>query len=166
VTQDKKNSALRSPWFYFWISLVIIVLGVNITMIMFSADKNPGLVVEDFYERGQDYEENMLEKQQKSKLWKGEYQVEKNLILNQPANISFSLKGTQGSFATVDHLTLYVYRPADATMDFKVEMSKGENNLYSAQLTFSKKGVWDLLAAASIKGEEYNFAKRVFVKEK
>lgn len=166
MTNDKKNSALRSPWVYTWIALVIVVLAVNITMIMFSKDKNPGLVVDDFYERGQDYEENMAEKLKKNLQWKSEYQITEPLVLNKPSTIGFKLENTEVKDVKVDKVTLYVYRPADAKLDFNVNMTQGDDKTSTAQVTFPAKGLWDLLVSVTVGEEEFNFGKRVFIKEK
>lgn len=166
MTNDKKNSAWRSPWVFAWISLVVIVLVVNITMIMLSTNKNPGLVNDDFYERGQDYEENMAERLEKNLQWESEYQIDQPLVLNKPANITFQLKKTDGEFPKIDKVELYIYRPSDKNMDFKADMIQEDKHINKAQVSFPAKGIWDLLVAVRIGDEEFNFGKRVFVKEK
>ncbi|MCG8425825.1 MAG: FixH family protein, partial [Chromatiales bacterium] len=66
---SEKQKALRSPWVIAWISMFVIFVIANIVMIYLAADR-PGLVVDDYYERGQDYEENMLKRMAKDPGWK------------------------------------------------------------------------------------------------
>ncbi|MCW8957281.1 MAG: FixH family protein, partial [Gammaproteobacteria bacterium] len=57
ISQDNPH-AWRNPWVLGWIALVVIVLVVNIAMISLAFITNPGLVTEDYYEKGIDHEEN------------------------------------------------------------------------------------------------------------
>lgn len=166
MADDKKNSALRSPWVYGWILLVVVVLAVNFTMIMFSRDKNPGLVNDDFYERGQDYEKNMAERLAKNLQWKSQYIFNAPIKLNVPQEIKFHLENVNGEYPQIDAIDLYVYRPADAKLDFKQDMKQIDNYTSVGTITFPAKGIWDLLVAVKIGEEEFNFGKRVFVEEK
>jgi len=45
-------------------------------------------------------------------------------------------------------------------------MQKSQNNMnYQANMTFTSKGKWDLLASIIIDGAEVNYPKRIFVKD-
>ena len=46
------SSAWRSPWFIGLDWMVAVVLAVNATMITLAFVTNPGLVIDDYYERG------------------------------------------------------------------------------------------------------------------
>jgi len=67
---DEKQLWYKSPWLIGWLLLVVIVLAVNAYMITQSINNFPGLVVDDFYERGQDYEENINKKLENNNKWK------------------------------------------------------------------------------------------------
>ena len=72
-----KNSAWRSPWVIAWVAMVIIFFSMNLFMIFMATDNNPGLVVDNFYERGQDYEKNMLKRQARNPGWVMQMQLPK-----------------------------------------------------------------------------------------
>ena len=52
--------AWRSPWIIAWFVLVGVFLAVNGVMIYLAVTTNPGLVVEDYYDRGQHYERHLV----------------------------------------------------------------------------------------------------------
>ena len=52
ISQDNPN-AWRNPWVLGWLALVAVVLVVNAVMITIAFVTNPGLVTEDYYEKGQ-----------------------------------------------------------------------------------------------------------------
>jgi len=51
--EKDSNKAINSPWFWAWVLLIIIVLSVNGVMVYFAYESNPGLVTDNYYERGQ-----------------------------------------------------------------------------------------------------------------
>ncbi len=165
AANSNKQSWYKSPWVIGWLLLVIVVLAVNAFMIFQSVNNFPGLVVDDFYERGQNYEENMLKKLENNQKWTTEFQLS-DVHMNKPASINFTISDSAGIPATVEKITLFAYRPADAKEDFSVPMSWSDNKqAYQASMTFGSKGQWDLLASIVIAGTEVNYAKRIYVKE-
>ena len=64
-----KNSAWRSPWVIGWVAMVVTFLSMNLFMVYMAIDTSPGLVVDDFYDRGQDYEKHMLDRQARDPGW-------------------------------------------------------------------------------------------------
>lgn len=165
TSENKKQSWYKSPWVIGWLSLVVTVLVVNGYMIFQSINDFPGLVVDDFYERGQDYEENINKKLENNAKWATEFQVPE-IHHNKPVTISFSIKDEAGILSPVEKITLFAYRPSDAKKDFSTSMTLAENkNSYQSTMTFDTKGKWDLLASAVIDGIEVNYAQSIFVKD-
>lgn len=164
-TNSNKQAWYKSPWVIGWLFLVLIVLSVNAFMIFQSVNDYPGLVVDDFYERGQDYEENILKKLENNQKWKTEFKLQE-IHLDKATTININIKDKDGNFAIVEKATLFAYRPADAKQDFSVPMSLSEDkSYYVAEATFNRKGNWDLLFSAVIDGIEVNYPKRIFVKD-
>ena len=130
----------------------------------------PGLVVDDFYERGQDYEENIHKKIENNEKWVTEFQIDE-IYLNKPTVISIAVSDKAGVSASPEKVTLYVYRPSNSQIDFNVPMKLSADKLlngkpvYQATVTFEAKGKWDLLASINIDGVEVNYANNVFVKD-
>ncbi|MBF0266863.1 MAG: FixH family protein [Gammaproteobacteria bacterium] len=162
--QNKTNSRwFKSPWVLAWLLLVIIVLTVNIYMIIQSKSNFAGLVVDDFYDRGQDYEENIHIKLANNEKWNTRFYLDK-VYHNKPAIIKFNIKDKQNKPLIMDKIKLYIYRPADAKQDFSVDMVPAEvSGTYQSTVTFTLKGEWDLLASIKINGTEVNYGRRLFV---
>lgn len=158
-----KNSALRSPWVIAWITTLLVVLAANIVMIYLAVDANPGLVVEDYYERGQDYEKHMTARMQRDPGWKMRVAMPSEPALATPTNVHFYVNDKEGNPVEGDSVTFYAYRPSDAKADFAVPMTMLEPGHYQAEVAFPLKGVWDSLVSIQKEGDEYNQAKRLIV---
>ena len=164
-SSSNKQSWYKSPWVVGWLLLVLVVLAVNSFMIFQSVNDYPGLVVDDFYERGQDYEENILKKLENNQKWTADFKLQE-IHLNKATSIVITLIDKAGNLATVEKATLYAYRPSDAKQDFSVVMDLSEDKKhFVAEATFNRKGNWDLLASAVIDGIEVNYPQRIFVKD-
>jgi len=163
---NNKQTWYKSPWVIGWLLLVLTVLAVNAYMIMQSINDFPGLVADDFYERGQDYEENIHKKMQNNEQWKTRFILPK-VVANQPATITFIINNKQDHLASVEHITLYAYRPSSSKLDFSQPMLLAHAKQgYQTTMTFSAKGKWDLVASAVIDGVEVNYAQALFVNAK
>lgn len=164
-SHSKKQSWYKSPWVIGWLLLVATVLVVNGYMIYQSVNDFPGLVVDDFYERGQDYEENILTKLESNQKWTTDFHLS-DIHLNTETNIGFTITDSEGKPVNVEKITLFAYRPSDAKKDFSVPMTvTSDKKRYQANMQFDSKGKWDLLASAVIDGTEVNYAKIIFVKD-
>ncbi len=165
TSTNKIQHWYKSPLLLIWLFLVLMAMSGTIYMVIQANSGFSGLVVEDFYERGQDYEENIHKKLENNAKWTPAFKVNE-IKLNQQTTIEFALSDKQGKPAVVEKLTLFVYRPSNAKEDFSVPMSiLNDGKTYQAQITFSIKGKWDFLASAIIDGVEVNYAKSIFVKD-
>jgi nitrogen fixation protein FixH len=162
----KKNSALRSPWVIGWIALVITVLTVNGVMIFLAVENKPGLVVEDYYERGQDYEKHMLERMQRNPGWLMKIDAPDPIFESEPAWFRFTVVDKAGLPVTPKAVMFFAYRPSDARRDFSVPMEPEAPGRYGASAEFPLKGVWDILVSVQGGEDEYNTARRINVAEK
>jgi nitrogen fixation protein FixH len=156
----------KSPWLLGWLFLVLMAMAGTINMVIQANQGFPGLVVDDFYERSQDYEENIVSKIENNERWKTAFTLQE-IKLDTPSQIKFTITDKQGQAAKVDKITLFAYRPADAKQDFSVPMAliKDSKDRYQADITFNRKGKWDLLASVIIAGIEVNYAQKIFVKD-
>ncbi len=163
---SKKHSALRSPWVIGWIALVITVLTVNGVMIFLAVEHNPGLVVEDYYERGQDYEKHVLERMRRNPGWSMKIDVPAPVAQDQPTWFRFAVVDKAGRPVSSESVTLFAYRPSDAKRDFSVPMESEAPGLYRAKAAFPLKGVWDILVSIQGAEDEYHTARRINVAER
>ena len=153
---DKKQSAWRNPWVIAWVSILIGFFIISGTRIYFAVTTSPGLVVDDYYERGQDYEENILKRRARDPGWKMKILVPKYVDIAKPTLFGFSVMDKEGNPVTPDAVTFYVYRPSDKNLDFSVPMEQIESGRYQAEISFPLLGVWDILVSVKNGEDEYN----------
>ncbi len=158
-----KKSAWQSPWVIAWVAMVVIFFTMNVIMIYLAQTNNPGLVVEDFYERGQDYEKNMLKRQARNPGWQTKVDLPRKFGVNEAVKCRFSVNDRNGEPVDPTGVTFYAYRPSDARQDFSVPMTKVETGIYEAEVSFPLKGAWDILVSARNGEDEYNTPKRIGV---
>lgn len=163
---SKKNSALRSPWVIGWFALVITVLAVNGIMIFLAVEHNPGLVVEDYYERGQNYEKHILERMKRNPGWLMQIDVPVPVLKDKPTWFRFTVVDKAGLPVTAEGATFFAYRPSDAKRDFSKPMEQEAPGRYRAKVEFPLKGVWDILVSVQGREDEYNTARRISVAER
>jgi len=173
---SNKQSAFRSPWVIGWLVLLLTVLAMNITMVYFSQDGFSGLVVDDAYERGKDYHENMRKRIEERPKWntRVEFAGAKNFMgdlkvhaFNKPVKLDYVVTDQQGSPVEPHSVTFYAYRNSDASQDFSMQMSRIEAGHYQAEISFPLKGVWDTYITATT-GDgniEHNTAQNIFAEE-
>ena len=147
ISQDNKE-AFRNPWVLGWIAAIVLVLLVNLGFIVTAIVTNPGLVEKDYYEKGRDLEAEFvtLQKTRQRLGWKMKLDAVHKPVINQPARYTFSVVDKAGVPIDGELATLHAYRPSDASSDFDVEMQEIAPGIYSAELTFPLKGIWDLIA--------------------
>lgn len=160
----RKEKALQSPWVLFWIGLFVVFVSANILMIYLAADR-PGLVAENYYERGQDYENTMLKRQRMRPDWDMLIHPPQQILVNQPAVFEFSVADRAGTPVAVDGAVFRVYRPADARQDFELEMEAIGAGRYRARVTFPLPGVWDILVSTLVGEQEWNSSLQIFARK-
>ena len=164
ISQDNPN-AWKNPWVIGWVSLVVIVVQVNIVMISLAFITSPGLVHEDYYEKGQDYEQNInkLSAQRNALAWSYTTDFPSKPVMNKTAHYSFNLVDKYG-VALIDANVLFsAYRPSDANADFKITMIETVSGRYEVNVTYPLKGMWQFTIAITSDTDEYSFTRRTSV---
>jgi nitrogen fixation protein FixH len=151
----KKQSAWRSPWVWTIIGFFLVFLSANIYMLTLAGDSSPRLVNQDYYKRGEDYEENMLKRMAKDPGWVMKIEAPEFIDVAVPTTFVFTVFTKEGEPVDPDLVTFYAYRPSDGTHDFSQPMSKEAAGRYQTEVSFPLKGVWDILIAAKQGEEEY-----------
>ncbi len=152
----KTDSAWRSPWVIGWMTLLLVFLIANGIMIYLALDGNPGLVVDDYYERGQNYEKNMLKRMANDPGWDMQVTIPGVVQVATPVLVNFTVKDAAAKPVNRDKVTFYVYRPSDAKQDFSVPMQRIDDGLYEARMSFPLPGSWDVLVSIANEGGEIN----------
>ncbi len=162
---SKQQSPWRSPWVLGWIALVVIVLSVNLVMVYIAVRTSPGLVVDDYYQRGQNYEQTMVQRQTKDRGVLLQVDTPPRVWVDRPATYRFTGVDRAGLPLVADGVTLFAYRPSDAASDFNRPMVKEDTGRYRVEVVFPLKGIWDLLISVRQGDDEFNVARRVAVEE-
>jgi len=84
-SQDNPQ-AMRNPWIIGGLGLIGMFFAFNAVFIYFAITSNPGLVTEDYYDRGQHYEDNIQKiiAAQNALNWQTKLAVPSRIIINQP----------------------------------------------------------------------------------
>ncbi len=160
---SKPTSALRSPWVWAWLGLLVTVLAVNLLFVYLAIATNPGLVTTNYYERGQDYEQTMVSRLARDPGWLMRADVPQSLTAGVEESIRLVLVDRAGQPVDVDAATFYAYRPSDLTRDFSVPMTREAAGRYVVETSFPLIGVWDILMAVTTGEDEYSVGERVKV---
>ena len=162
-TTSRGQSPWRSPWVMAWITVILVVLFVNVTMVYLAVGTNPGLVAEDYYERGQNYENTIIARQAKFSKLVTRVELPPQARVHEPASLRFVATDKSGAPLKGSTVTLFAYRPSDAGADFSVPMVTDEAGGYRAEIAFPLKGAWDLIISLRQGQDEFNVARRVTV---
>ncbi len=161
--QGAPTPAWRSPWVIAWVGLVVVVLGVNLTMVYLAITTNPGLVSEDYYDRGQHYERTLISKLGKDPGWTIRSDIPADLHVDQASTIRVFLVDKAGQPVTPDAVNLFAYRPSDKAQDFSSVMTPEGPGRYVARVTFPLMGRWDTLVAVTQGEDEITRGSRINV---
>lgn len=164
ISQDNPNG-WRNPWVLGWISLVAVVLLVNITMISLAIYTNPGLVSEDYYERGRDHEQNVNNRlaARNALGWTFNADFPVSPVMNREETYRFNAVDRNGVPLSNARATLTAYRPSDAKADFSTDMHEIVPGVYEAKLNFPLKGLWEVTVNFKQGENEYDFNRRANV---
>lgn len=160
---DKSNSAWRNPWVIAWVGLVVAVLGVNLTMVYFAVSTNPGLVDDDYYERGQDYEKHLASRLAKDPGWTLKVDIPAEIVADRPTTLRAVIVDKAGRPVHADAVTFYAFRPSDKTRDFSGPMQIEGEGRYAVPVAFPMFGHWDWLVAVTQGADEYSTGGRLIV---
>ncbi len=153
---SNKNSAWNSPWVWTIIGMLSIFVLANIYTIYRAGDSSPRLVNEEYYKRGEDYEENLLKRMARDPGWKMKITAPDFIDVDTPATFHFSVVSKDGAPVEPDSVAFFAYRPSDGSYDFSLPMEQEAPGRYKVEASFPLKGVWDILVAAKQGEDEYH----------
>lgn len=161
---QKNNDALRNPWVLGFLAFVVTFLTANAIFIYLAFKSPPNLVVKDFYERGERYEETQRRiEQEKSLGWNGLLMVPTKLRVNQTQTFEVLIQGKNSIALVLDSVMINAYRPSDAKADFSAEMIVKAPGRYVAEMSFKLPGIWDLIVVATQGEQEFLMTKRITI---
>lgn len=164
LSQDSK-AAFRNPWVIGFISAILLVIAVNVAFIITAAITNPGLVEEDYYEKGRDHEKNFQSKQDiRNELgWQMRLAPANKPIIGEPVTYTFNVVNSAGIPIVADRAVLSAYRPSDVSADFQLDMNEVAAGVYSVETMFPLKGIWDVTATLHQGDKNLDTTRRISV---
>lgn len=164
ISQDSK-SAMRNPWVLGWLGLLVTVVAINIAFIVTAFNTAPGLVDENYYEKGRDHEKHFQQKlEARNRLgWDIRIQVPETITLGKPANYSINVVDQAGHPVRDAKVSLHAYRPSDAAADMQGPMENFAPGVYQARIALPLKGFWDLKVKVSRGEDELELEQRITV---
>lgn len=164
ISQDNPH-AWRNPWVLGWIALVVVVLAVNIGMISLAFITNPGLVTEDYYEKGIEYEENFSKRRAARNAlgWSYKTDFPTSPVLNTDELYRFSIVDKVGRPLSDARVNFSVYRASDVSADFNVSMLEVAPGIYQAKVNYPLKGFWEITVQIQRGEDQFDFNRRTSV---
>jgi len=161
---QKNSQALKNPWVLGLIAFLLTFLTANGIFIYLAFKSPPNLVVEDFYERGEAYEQTQKRiEQEKAMGWTGLILAPTKTRVNQVQSYEVLLQGENSVGLDLDSVTIHAYRPSDARADFSLEMMKKQPGVYTADISFTLPGIWDLIVEAKLGEQAFLTTKRIAI---
>ena len=159
------KEAMRNPWFLALIGLVTVFLTVNIIFIVFAITSNPGLVADDYYEKGREYEKNVVTRlaARNNLNWETKMEIPKLIYTNRPDVYRFSAVDSRGVSIMDADVEFIAYRPSDASADFVKTVDQIAPGLYQTKLDFPLPGIWDINLKVKYGEDVYHQTHRISV---
>ncbi|MDX1592984.1 MAG: FixH family protein [Gammaproteobacteria bacterium] len=148
-----------------WLALVAVVLLANVTMVVLAVTTSPGLVVEDYYERGRAYAETRAaQKLAHPDTWEVRLDLPQPVRLGIPVGVRVAAKDERGLPVHAERARFFAYRPSDAKADFEQPMVTEAPGVVGAEVTFPLPGIWDLIVQVESGDKVYDMARRIAVR--
>ncbi len=161
-SQDNPQ-ALRNPWIIGWLGIIVMFLAFNAVFIYLAITTNPGLVTEDYYEKGQQYEHNVLKLMaaQKALQWETKLAIPAQIVTRQTGVYRFSAVDARGVPIIDADVQLVAYRPSDADADILAPMNQVAPGQYETRLALPLPGLWDLNITVKNGDDEFHLSHRI-----
>lgn len=164
ISQDNKR-AMRNPWVLGWLGLLVVVVLVNVIFIATAFNTSPGLVDEDYYEKGRYHDANYQEKMAaRNRLgWNIRLQLPGSIKQGQAVNFSVNVVDRIGNPLKDARVTLHAYRPSDASADMQTDLERIAEGVFQSKLSLPLKGIWDINITVTQGEESLKSSRRVNV---
>jgi len=165
MTNFSKESAWRNPWVWLLAGIMGTTLIVNGILITIAFLSPPGLVVEDYYEKGKEYFYNQAQlREETDRLG---WSLSLDLPLAPQLNISEAylvrVVDSAGIPVSDAKAEFAAFRPVENGRDFTQPMRDVGAGYYAAYVSFKLPGKWDLIITVQQGEDKMDIAKRIFV---
>ncbi|MGM0541056.1 MAG: FixH family protein [Pseudomonadota bacterium] len=171
MSQVKKDQrdwsvAWKNPFVISWFVILTVVVSVNFFMVSMAIVTNPGLVIDDFYEKGKNMDKVLAERKRMEEMgWQLNIELPV-LSEGKPDQVKLMVLDKENRPLQVDSAILYYYRPSDRKLDGEQALvatnSVGE---YQAELVLNTKGKWDVIMEVTQGELTYNMGRSIMVQD-
>ncbi len=165
---DKRNWSVvwKNPFVISWFVILIVVVCVNFFMVSMAIVTNPGLVIDDFYEKGKNMDQTLAAQKRMDEMgWQLQVGLP-DLKEGKSERITLMVLDKQGQALNVDTAILYYYRPSDRKLDGEqVLTSTGVIGEFEADFSLNTKGKWDLIMEVTQGDLVYNIGRSIMVQD-
>ncbi len=171
MSENKKDKrdwsvAWKNPFVISWFAILTIMVSVNFFMVSMAIVTNPGLVIDDFYEKGKNMDKILAERKRMESIG---WQLNIDLpILSQGKSdtVKLMVLDKDNHPLNVDSAILYYYRPSDRDLDGEQALvPTGIDGEFQTELVLNTKGKWDVILEVK-KGElMYNMGRSIMVQD-
>ena len=161
----KRESAWQNPWVWMLVGIMGVTLIVNATLITIAFLSPPGLVVEDYYEKGKSYLYNQAQsKEAAARLgWDLELDLPREPKLNLAEAYLVRAVDKQGKAIEGGVAEFAAFRPTQNGHDFVLPMREVGAGYYATEVNFTLPGNWDLIVTVQQGEGQLDIAKRIYV---
>lgn len=164
LISQENSQALRNPWVLGLLAFLVVFLSANAVFIYLAFSDRPNLVVDNYYERGKEYQKKLdMQTNQDELGWTGNLMLPGNTRVNQQGVYEAQIMGKNARAVELDSVKLFAYRPSDMDKDFSAEMQSVGSGRYQAELTFEYPGNWDIIVEAKQGEDEYLITRRIYI---
>ena len=157
MTEAKVAKPLNGWWvFAAFCAFFGVIIGVNTVFITKALQSNTGLVREDAYKHGLDYNKT-LEEARHQPAWKGVARFTDGVL-------TWSLVDDGGAVIDGAVVTGRFFRPVKDGDDFSVPLRNMGNGLYSVEPEFPFKGSWTVYLSATWNNQTFKTSENLVVK--
>ncbi|AHF02002.1 FixH family protein [Thiomicrospira aerophila AL3] len=145
----------KNPIVLMWFGVLMAVLMTNFFMVGMAISTNPGLVIDNAYERGKNHAAIIARRQEMEQMgW--QLRVDMPILTEGRAErVTLNILDRDNVPFDVDSATLYFYRPSDKNLDGELVLqSAGSSGQYMADFELPVKGKWDLIVEV-VKGDKH-----------
>ncbi len=167
VEAEKQESAWQSPWVWLLAGIMGTAILVNSVLITLAFLYPPGLVVDDYYERGKNYLYHQAKvKDDIARLgWELQLDLPKSPSIGGSDPYMLRVLDRDGQALEGATVEFAAFRPVENGYDFTQPMRDIGAGFYSVNVSFDRPGNWDLIVTAHMGEDQLDIAQRIFVKD-
>lgn len=144
------------PWYFVAFFVVLAILDGAFVTIALSTHR--GVVTDNAYQKGLNYNQTIAASERQDALgWAGTISFESGMLL-------LALSDKDQVAIKEANVTAYISRPAQAGFDFSVPLELNTEGVYSNNVIFPTKGLWNVRIMATWQQQQYQKSQNIVVR--